>query len=113
MFSVRLYISLIAAFRILTASSFLKRISFTSCSSFGTSIKTASGSKTVRVGSKNTTSAKTEKPLENPANKKVAAAMLGAKKSEDAQRAAMKKGHLTGAEAQILQKRRKTRRPVI
>ena len=90
-----------------------KKVKPKSSRPLGTSVKTASGSKTVRVGGKNTTSAKTEKPLENPANKKVAAAMLGAKKSEDAQRVAMKKGHLTGAEAQILQKRRKTRRPVI
>lgn len=90
-----------------------KRVKAKTTKSFGATVVKATGPKSVRPGDKNATSAKTEKPLENPANKKVAAAMLGAKKSEDAQRAALKKGHLTGAEAQILQKRRKTRRPVI
>jgi hypothetical protein len=73
--------------------------------------------KRVKAGSKNSSSAKFEKPSKlsatTKANKVVKEALSGQKKTEEAYRKSVKKGFLTQNETQILQKRIKTRKPAI
>lgn len=76
-----------------------------------------STNKTVKPGSKNATTAKFEKPTRlssaTKQNNNVKEAMAGEKKTQDAYRQSIKKGYLTQTETLILQKRKKTRKPVI
>lgn len=73
--------------------------------------------KKVKAGSKNSTSAKFEKPTKlsrtTKANNTAKEAMVGEKKTQDAYSKGVKKGYLNPTETQILQKRKKTRKPVI
>lgn len=73
--------------------------------------------KTIKPGSKNTTSAEFKKPEklspQTKQNNAAKAAMIGEKKTQDAYYKSIKKGYLTQNEIMALQKRKKTRKPVI
>jgi hypothetical protein len=73
--------------------------------------------KRVKPGSKNSSSAKFEKPSKlsatTKANNSVKEALTAQKKTEDVYRKTLKKGFFTQAETEILKKRLKTRKPAI
>lgn len=73
--------------------------------------------KTLKPGSKNSTTAKFEKPTKlsptTKANNNAKASLQGEQKTLDARAKSLKKGFMTQNEALILQKRKKLRKPVI
>jgi len=80
----------------------------------GVGVKTATGPKRVKVGDKNTTSAKSEKPPENPANKKFAKSVSDQKVYQDLYYDTLKSRRgFTGAEARVLQSRKKPKKPFV
>lgn len=90
-----------------------KRVKPTAKPSFGTAVKTAKGSKTIKAGDKGGTSAKRETPSKSQAEKNAAASILGERNTEEKRKKLYARGYMTHNETLVLKKMKKTRKPVI